>query len=200
MGNSKLKPGKSGKTEKTPEERRQLTKAVIGPHVGAATIIKSYAPCELQLHEILKVLESKHEEDDLSLCASLLMAQAQALNAMFNNLALKANRQEHLKPMETYTHLAMKAQNQCRQTVSALVEIANPRRAVFVKQQNIAHNQQVNNGEASQEISKNSGNQANELLSIEAIHGETLDFGGTAEAGGSNQAMATLEGIDRAEN
>lgn len=40
---------------------------------------------------------------------------------------------------------ALKAQNQCRQTLAALAEIKNPRRTTLIGQQNNATNQQVNN-------------------------------------------------------
>jgi hypothetical protein len=41
----------------------------------------------------------------------------------------------------------MKAQAQCRSTVEAIAEIKFPKSATFIKQANIAQQQQVNNGQ-----------------------------------------------------
>ncbi|MGH8608246.1 MAG: hypothetical protein ACREX9_12750 [Gammaproteobacteria bacterium] len=43
---------------------------------------------------------------------------------------------QYLNQHQTYMLLALKAQNQCRQTLAALAEIKNPRRTTFVGQQN----------------------------------------------------------------
>ena len=80
----------------------------------------------------------------------MLLAQADALNAMFTALARKATEQEYMKPMETYTRLALKAQSQCRATLETLAEIKQPRHVVIAQQANLAHQQQVNNGTAGQ--------------------------------------------------
>ncbi|MGH8646968.1 MAG: hypothetical protein ACREX4_21935 [Gammaproteobacteria bacterium] len=60
--------------------------------------------------------------------------------------------------------LALKAQNQCRQTLAALAEIKNPRRTTFIGQQNNATNQQVNNVGGPSETRKNPETRENELL------------------------------------
>jgi hypothetical protein len=117
------------------------------------------------------------------------------LDALFNNLALRASRAEYISQMEKYLHLGLKAQSQCRQTLQALGELKNPRRTVFIKQTNTAGQQIVSNGAASSEDLKNSGNPTNELL--EHTHGERLDFGETAEAGRIDMAMETVDALHR---
>jgi hypothetical protein len=67
---------------------------------------------------------------------------------MFNQLARKATHCEYLNQMEANLRLALKAQAQCRATLEAPAEIKNPRPVAFVKQQNVGHNVQVNNGTA----------------------------------------------------
>jgi hypothetical protein len=60
--------------------------------------------------------------------------------------------------------IALRAQNQSRKTLAVLAEIKNPRRTTFIKQQNNAVNQQVNNAikSKSEKIKK----VANELLEL----------------------------------
>ena len=83
---------------------------------------------------------------DMKRAESMLYGQAMALQAIFTNLARRANAQEYLKHLETYLRLALKAQSQCRATLETLAAIkAGP--AIFARQANIAHGpQQVNNG------------------------------------------------------
>ena len=77
--------------------------------------------------------------------------------------------------------LALKAQSQCRTTLDSLASIKNP--AVNLRQTNIAHNQQVNNGS---EIEK----PPSKLL--EQSDGERLDFGKAAAAVGSDQELEAV--------
>jgi hypothetical protein len=63
--------------------------------------------------------------------------------------------------LDTFLRLGLKAQAQAVRTIEALAEMKNPRSVAFVKQANIANNQQVNNGQVSQ--AENSGNQQTKL-------------------------------------
>lgn len=83
---------------------------------------------------------------DMKRAEAMLYGQAAALQAIFTNLARRANAQEYLRQMETYLRLALKAQSQCRATLETLATIkAGP--VVIARQANIAHGpQQVNNG------------------------------------------------------
>jgi hypothetical protein len=92
---------------------------------------------------------AKVQRGDMADMEALLVAQATALDAIFNEMARRAalNMGEYIKAADTYMRLALKAQSQSRCTVEALAEIKNPRPVAFVKQANIAHGpQQVNNG------------------------------------------------------
>ena len=104
---------------------------------------------------------------DLATLERVLSGQAQTLNIMFAELARRAalNMGEHLQAAEMYLRMAFKAQAQSRATVEALAEIKNPRAVAFVKQANIAQQQQVNNGApASHARAGESPKSANELL------------------------------------
>ena len=79
---------------------------------------------------------------------TMLVSQMVALDAMFNQLAIRAVNAEYMDGMATYTKLALKAQAQARCTAEALAMIKNPQ--TFIKQTNIAQgHQQVNNMYAS---------------------------------------------------
>ena len=107
------------------------------------------------------------------------------------------SKSEYLNQTETYSRIALKAQNQCRQTLATLIEMKNPRRTMFVKQQYNAVNQQVNHGqpESQSENSKNSEKPANKLLEVEAC--ERLDIGTQREAVPANPQLETVGAVDR---
>jgi hypothetical protein len=79
------------------------------------------------------------------------------------------------------------------QCAPTLATIKNPQPVAFVKQANIAHNQQVNNSAPAPRARENEIAQ-NQLL--EQTDGERLDFGTTATAGRIDQAMETVGTVD----
>ena len=86
------------------------------------------------------------QSGDLSKIEEMYISQAVALEAMFTTLARRAKAQEKLLQYETHMRFALKAQNQCRATLQALVQLKQPSNTTFVKQANIAQgHQQVNN-------------------------------------------------------
>jgi hypothetical protein len=150
--------------------------------------------------EMMKQAKAVHK-GDLQGVEGMLLGQASALNAMFNEFARRAalNMGKNSSSVDSYMRLSLKAQAQCRATLQTLAEIKNPRPVAFVKQANIAHGpQQINNGQAepahahAEEIESTK----NELL--EVTHGERLDFGAPGAAVNADPAMATLEQIDGA--
>lgn len=77
-----------------------------------------------------------------------LVAQANTLDAIFNELARRAalNMGEYINATDTYLRLALKAQSQCWATLETLATIKNPP-VIYAKQANISNGpQQVNNG------------------------------------------------------
>jgi hypothetical protein len=97
----------------------------------------------------MQVLEKTIQEiqsGDLSKIEEMYISQAVALEAMFASLARRAKAQDKLLQYETHMRLALKAQNQSRATLQALVQLKQPSNTTFVKQANIAQgHQQVNN-------------------------------------------------------
>lgn len=142
---------------------------------------------------------------DMSEIESMLFAQALTLQATFTALSRKAaaNSSQYIGATDTYMRLALKAQGQCRATLETLANIKNPRPVAFVKQANIAQNQQVNNnaGESLESSTRTHAhargkteNQPNELLmDTRATHGKPMDTRAKSKAGRSNPRVATVE-------
>ena len=112
----------------------------------------------------IKTLEKTIQQiksGDLSKIEEMYISQAMALEMMFTSLARRAKAQEKLLQYETHMRFALKAQNQCRATLQALVQLKQPSNTTFVKQANIAQgHQQVNN------LAEKNITPQNELLSL----------------------------------
>ncbi|MCA3269987.1 MAG: hypothetical protein INF44_06540 [Thalassospira sp.] len=167
---------------------------IVSNGMTAAHFARRNGYSELGLTEAIKNVNEQTDKvrsGDLSAAETMLFAQAMALDAMYSELARRAclHMGEHLPFMEAYLRLAFKAQSQCRTTLEALAEIKNPRQpATFVKQQNLAHNQQVNNT-----IHAGAGNlekTTNELL--EASLDTRMDSGTQSQTSGSNPTLETV--------
>ena len=74
----------------------------------------------------------------------MLTSQANALDSIFNRLAVQAHASigKHPKVVDTYLRLALKAQSQCRATVEALAVLKSPRQ--YINQTNVAGAMQIN--------------------------------------------------------
>jgi hypothetical protein len=84
---------------------------------------------------------------------------------------------------------ALKAQNQCRATLQALVQLKQPSQTTFVRQANIAQgHQQVNN------LPEKDITPQNELLGAESAK---LDTGATPTAKRVNPASEAMDKVNR---
>jgi len=151
-----------------------LSKTLLSPEVTAAFNMQSWN----DIHTIpglrAALVEQINEVHNGSMKRpeAILLSQAHTLDALFNNLAGRAQGQEYIKNQDSYLRLAFKAQAQCRATLEALAAIKNPP-VIFAKQANISNgHQQINNGVPVPRTEENK-NQHNELL--EHTHGERLD-------------------------
>ena len=196
---SKAKPTKA-LTDPTKEKEVAARKArlSLSPSLNAAAISQAFSiHGELDLGELVDVLSERCKainDGDLKRVESMLISQAHSLDTMFASLARRGKVQGELKQYEVHLKLALKAQSQCRATLETLAAIKNP--PIFARQANIAHGpQQVNNENAHIARAEQIENKPNELL--EHDHGKRLDTGTTGTAGGSHQAMATVEAVHR---
>ena len=123
-----------------------------------------------------------------------LLTQAQTLNTLFHHMLGQAVNCQMVNHLQALTDIALRAQNQSRKTLATLAELKHPKRATFIKQQNNAVNQQVNNP-LQPTNSKISENPANELVS-EVKHAK-MDDGrkvNPISANKKSEAMVTLHG------
>ena len=121
----------------------------------------------------------------------MLTVQAHTLDAIFNYLAQKAARTVNMHHLESYLRLSFKAQAQCRLTWDSLANIKKPPTTYF-KQENIAVNQQINNGATAPNIE----NPPNEL--VEELLDERLDSGTTRTTIEDDSKLETVGAINRA--
>ena len=134
-------------------EDRAIAEAALSPEMANASTAVDYTTGifpDICLQDCIEVMQADIKavnSGNLDKLEGMLTAQAEALNAIFNNFAKRAIHATHMPQLDTYTRLAMKAQAQCRTTVEAIAEIKYPKSATFIKQANIAQQQQVNNGQ-----------------------------------------------------
>lgn len=196
-------------TTATEEKQQKAARLVLRPSINAAVVITEYGKPfgELDVMALADVLVERSKEvssGDMHMVEAMLIDQAHALQAIFMNFARRTLNQEYQKNVESFMRMALKAQNQCRMTLETLAIVKNPP-VVIAKQANISQGpQQVNNGIPASvhpaHVREEKEIQSNEVLTDGVEHGQTLDTRGTAAAGGTDPAMATLEQIDRPAN
>ena len=183
------------------DQDKVLAQTALQPTINAAATIKHASKTLGELHLMELVKELQHQASEVNSgnqqrSEGMLVAQAHTLDMLFNELARRSiNNLGQLNIADQYMRLALKAQSQCRTTLETLSEIKNPRSIAFVKQANIAQNQQVNNGDLRAGEIKNHPNQ---LLEVE--HGKWLDTGTTGKAGRIDTELEALEPVYRAKN
>ena len=179
---------------------------VTRPTVQAATTLMNYNKDfgEIAINTLVSDLETECKlirNGDLARAEMILMAQAQTLDSIFNNLARRAalNIGEYINATDTYLRLALRAQAQCRATLETLAIIKNPQPVAFVRQANIAHGpQQVNNATRQTEENSRAGNIENSQNNLlESLSDKRLDIGAENATGGAHPQLETLAAIDR---
>jgi len=145
-----------------------------------------------EAYDQLEKHASALQEGDMAGVEQMLLCQTHVLNHLFSNLIARASSAKYVGQYETYLRFALKAQNQTRQSVATLADLKGVRRTTFIKQQNQAINQQINNRELD---SKKNTDTQNKLL--EKTNGERLDFGAESKTITGNPEMEAVETIHR---
>ena len=135
------------------ESGATFAQLITSPEFAAHRVIKTMQPDEIgeqiDVPGLLATLRDQARavsRGDLSRAESLLMNQADALQALFVGLVERSFKQEYLVHMEGFMRLALKAQSQCRATLETLAAVKNPP-VVYARQANVTTGpQQVNNG------------------------------------------------------
>jgi hypothetical protein len=141
-----------------------------------------------------KLIESgkKVSSGDLKEIEHMLMTQAKTLDYLFYDAIGKLTDLNMINQIEVFINIAFRAQTQCRKTLAVLAELKHPRRTTFIKQQNNAITQQVNNEVKSNPKNfENSEKIANELLEVK--HEQRLDTRTAPSSITTDPAMATME-------
>lgn len=192
-------------------EAQALARLALSPAFQACATTRSYLTRMTGELDVNALQDEVIRQGAMVKAGSLLPAevmlfdQALSLQAIFTSFADRAamNAGQYIAASETYLRLALKAQAQCRATLETLANIKNPQPTAFIRQQNIAANQQVNNGAAmpaavSDARAEDLGNPANELSAVTHAQGQRLEFSTSTAASGSDPAMAALDASHRA--
>jgi hypothetical protein len=182
----------AGKTEE-----EMMAKTALQPNAQAAVTTQKYCAAvfgDRRLTELAAELQSQTEAvsaGDLTRGEVMLTAQAHTLDVIFNKLAGMAIDARNLNQTDTYLKLALRAQGQSRTTWEAVSRIQNP--AVnYLRQTNIAHNQQINNHAEPLPEPKPP---PNELLEV-SLH-ERMDTRAPSTSSRANQDMEALGSVNR---
>ena len=203
MTTRRKKQGKAG--QDTQKIRAHVTRSYLTPSQSSANAILALTR-EVEIGEgikgfdfdtlVSKLVEQNNAvfEGDLRRVEAMLLDQSHVLQSLFVFFTQKMAHAKYMDSLETYSRIALKAQNQCRQTLATLVELKNPKRATFIKQQNNAVNQQINRSENP----KNSEHSANKIL--EEIPSERLESRTPQAAIGVNQEVEAMGENHRAKD
>ena len=188
------------------KRKREQSKARtnLSSAINAAAVIEAYSKTifgeqqgdpQYVYEELIKSIE-RVWDGDLKKCEAMLLSQAVALQSIFTNLTRRAIGQEYMNNLDTFLRLGLKAQAQAVRTIEALAEMKNPRSVAFVKQANIANNQQVNNhpsqaGENQKSAEQTINGEGYELLP---------DTRASSIEGAVNPPVEALAAIDRAKD
>ena len=179
-----------------------MARALSQPEVRAARTIQRYEGESLDINataDELRELVAEVQGGSMKRPEAMLVAQAHALDALFSALAMRSHNNSSagfLDAADRYLRLALKAQAQAVRTIEALGELKNPRPITFVRQANMANNQQVNN-----HLSQAGENQKLADQTINGASHELLeDTRSQGIEGAINPPVAALEKIDRAKN
>lgn len=182
---------------------------VLNPAVRAAPTVSAYGEVfgEHALEYLVDALSDQTNaviDGDLRRGEAMLTVQAHTLDAIYNDLARRAIRVEHISQLEAYLKLALRAQSQCRATWEAVSAIQNPPVAGYVNQANIAYGpQQVNNETDTRAHARTRENEnpPNKLLEDkEHEPDQWMDRGAPATASAADSEIEAVGKVDGSEN
>jgi hypothetical protein len=187
---------------------KRIAALVVSSTFNAAALQKTLASggnpnLSISLGDVLDALREKIQpvvKGNMAEVETMLLSQACTLDLLFGDLLLKARASDTMPKMESYMRMALKSQQQAASTLRILGELKSPKQIAFIKQANVAHQQQVNNGTPppATRAHEESGSRSNELL--EHQHGERLDIRAAGHAGRGNQAMEAVGTVNRADD
>jgi uncharacterized coiled-coil protein SlyX len=139
------------------------------------------------LHEEIFKLTNNVLKGDISDLEVKLAAQANTLDFLFNNMVSRVSLSKNVDIMRAHMDMALRLQNQYRKTIQTIHTLKYPQHQTVVRQQNVAFNQQVNNGLSQAEPKLKC---ENELLELKD---EWLDKRKDGASSSINSRLETLE-------
>jgi len=203
-GSLAMQPPNANQPIHRPADCATLAVSAVG---SAATSMELWTFVPTTAVDLIDALHSQTERlktGDLTKVEEMLYCQAVTLQSVFTRCLQHAIRRDSLTHQTTVLTLAFKAQAQCRATLETLANIKNPRAVAFVRQANIAQNQQVNNGAGAPSsinptvrpltpAREKAETQQNELLTdTRSTHGNPMDTGTAGATGRSDSTMETV--------
>ena len=130
-------------------------------------------------------------DGDMRRPEAMLLAQAHALESLFSSLMQVGLNDlgKNSRDSERVIRLALKAQQQCQNSLRNLSDIKHPKAITIAGNANVAQNQQINH---------HNENDQTELLEVQ--HGERLDGGTQTETARGNPKVEAVVKINRANN
>jgi len=177
---------------------------IISGDFASSAIVSSYLETtSTDPRTILKALQEQAKEvhvGDMRQVESMLMGQAVALQSMFADFALRAKRAQSPQAVQYLAQLALRSQASSRSTLQTLADVKNPKQVAFVKQTNVAQNQQVNNGVPPIALAGVTEKSPNKLVERE-VHGCTeMDARTETAASRANPGVVAVDPVYRARN
>lgn len=180
------------------EEKRQHADLWVHSSVNAARAIyalncdeKDYLTTPDVLGVVLdKAKQFEENPNSSSMLENMLLNQINTLEALFTKATINTAMAATIPQLQSWSSIALKAQDQCRKTILALIEAKNPRPTVFIKQQNQALNQQVNNYSEPEKTENLQIKIENELFN-EVPHA-TLDIRRKSQTSSADSQLETL--------
>lgn len=190
-----------GDPNQTSEQR--MAKTALGPTAASAVTAVNYAEHVFGVmsltaaHDMLNSSVKAVQDGDMREVEAVLVAQAAALNSIFNTLAMRACKQDSMKFIDGFLRLALKAQSQSRATLETLAAIKNPS-VVFAKQANFANQQQVNNGLVSGQAPRAAKTESDQSELSGGTNELLPDARASQAAGRIDQGVEAVGKVDRA--
>jgi len=187
-------------------ELARLTVEGFAATAAIATKFSTHTFGDGDVHQSLAALRRaiyKLESGKLADVEGLLLGQAVALNAIFSQMMIRADRLLDVNPdlMERYMRLGLRAQGQSRATLEALAAIKHPPTVMAHLAQVSQGPQQVNNFLATigPHPARGGDLESGQDELLEA-HVESVDGCPPSSSGPGDQALAPLGTVNRTEN
>ena len=187
--------------EPNESDEDSLARHALSPSTTAAVTISQFTKelGELSPNSLIDELNKQTDAikaGGMGRAEEMLAIQAITLDSIFHKLLLNAslNMGEYMGAFESYMKLALKAQSQSRATLEALSVIKNPP-IQYVKQLNMANNQQVNNT-----IPRTRENEKEQTKLSEVDNELCKDTGTPRVEKKADSPLETLEEVHRATN